>query len=90
MQKKGGATDASTTQKRGIQRIYQRLKKGDSTNVSMTQAVQKMYQRLGGATGVSRIQEGATEHENGVEECVDQLNKLRGDMFVVVEIDLNL
>lgn len=49
-----------------------------------------MYQQLGGATGVSRIQEGATEHENGVEECVVQLNKLRGDMFVVVEIDLNL
>ena len=42
----------------------------------MTQAVQKMYQRLG----------GATEHENGVKECVDQLNKLREDMFVVPDV----
>jgi hypothetical protein len=43
-----------------------------------------------GATGVSTVQEGATEHENGVEECVDQLNKLLGDIFVVVEIYLSL
>ena len=44
----------------------------------------------GDATGVSTMQEGATEHENGVEECVDQLNKLLGDIFVVVEIYLSL
>ena len=54
---------------------------GDATGVSTMQE---------GATGVSTVQEGATEHENGVEECVDQLNKLLGDIFVVVEIYLSL